>query len=171
MDAQPILALLARTFADHKLEVILIGNMGAALHGAPVSTVDVDFLFHRTPQSMRKLKTVTIALGGQLMQPYYPLSGLYRLHRESDGLQVDFMTRIDGIRSFESLRSRARPISIGGATLLVADLKDIVQSKKATGRPKDLAELATLEATLHEIETAAGTPPDRSPKGKRKSAG
>jgi hypothetical protein len=168
MDAQPILALLARTFADHKLEVILIGKPGAALHGAPVSTVDVDFLFHRTPQSMRKLKTVTIALGGQLMQPYYPLSGL---HRESDGLQVDFMTRIDGIRSFESLRSRARPISIGGATLLVADLKDIVQSKKATGRPKDLAELATLEATLHEIETAAGTPPDRSPKGKRKSAG
>ncbi|MBL8295321.1 MAG: hypothetical protein JNN08_25980 [Bryobacterales bacterium] len=71
MDAQPILALLARTFADHKPEVILIGNIGAALHGEPVSTVDVDLLFRRTPHSMRKLKAVTIALGGQLMQPYY----------------------------------------------------------------------------------------------------
>lgn len=171
MDAQPILAQLARTFSEHNFEVILIGNMGAAVHGAPVSTVDVDFLFRRTPQAMRKLKAITIALGGQLMQPYYPLSGLYRLHRESDGLQVDFMTRMDGIRSFESLRSRARPISIGGVSLLVADLKDIVLSKKATGRPKDLAELATLEATLHEIETPAGTPPNRSSKGKRKSTG
>lgn len=59
-------------------------------------------------------------------------------------------------------RSRARPVSIGGAPLLVADLKDIVRSKKATGPAQGPRELATLEATLHENRNGSRDPA-RSP--------
>jgi len=42
-----------------------------------------------------------------IFEPHYPVSGLFRLIRDDDGLQVDFMTRIHGVRSFNSLRARA----------------------------------------------------------------
>jgi hypothetical protein len=42
-----------------------------------------------------------------LLRPYYPVSGLFRIERDEDSLHVDFMSRIDGVRSLAALRSRA----------------------------------------------------------------
>jgi predicted nucleotidyltransferase len=163
MDARPVLSLLARVLADHGLEAILIGNAAAALQGAPVTTVDVDFLFRKTPRNMAKLKAVAKALGATLLRPYYPASDLYRLERDEDGLQVDFMGTIHGVRSFESLRSRALRWELEGVPLWVADLKDIVRSKRAAGRPRDRAVLEILERTLHEKEAAKPKAKTRGP--------
>ncbi len=149
MDARPILSVLARALAASRLEAILIGNAAAALQGAPVTTVDVDFLFRKTPRNLAKLKSVAKALGAVVMRPFYPVSGMYRLVRDDDGLQVDFMTTIHGVRSFESLRSRASRLEFDGHGLLVADLADVVRSKRAAGRPRDRAVLEVLEKTLH----------------------
>ncbi|MGH8248928.1 MAG: hypothetical protein ACREUU_21175, partial [Gammaproteobacteria bacterium] len=70
-----------------------------------MTTLDVDFLFRKTPRNLTKLKSVAKALGAVVMRPYYPASDLYRISRDDDGLQVDFMARIHGVRSFESLGS------------------------------------------------------------------
>jgi len=107
MDAQPELALLARAINEAGLEAILIGNMAAALHGAPVATIDIDLYFRKTPRNLAKLKRVATALEAVILRPYYPVSALFRLQRERDGLQIDFMGRIDGVRSYEDLRDRA----------------------------------------------------------------
>jgi predicted nucleotidyltransferase len=163
MEARPVLSLLARVLADHGLEAILIGNAAAALQGAPVTTVDVDFLFRRTTRNVTKLKAVAKTLGATLMRPYYPASDLFRLERDEDGLQVDFMGTIHGVRSFESLRSRAFRWEIAGVALWVADLADVVRSKRAAGRPRDRAVLDILERTLHEREAAKPKAKTRSP--------
>jgi hypothetical protein len=39
-----------------RLEAILIGNAAAAIQGAPVTTVDFDFMFRATPANLAKLK-------------------------------------------------------------------------------------------------------------------
>ena len=78
------------------------------------------------------------------------LSGLLRISRDDDGLQLDFMGEIDGIRSFEGLRKRALKVPLGDARILVAALADIIKSKKAAGRPRDLAVLPVLEKVLEE---------------------
>ena len=79
MDAQPELALLASALNQHGLEAILIGNMAAALHGAPVSTIDIDLFFLQTSRNMQKLKRVATALEAVILRPYYPVSALFRL--------------------------------------------------------------------------------------------
>jgi hypothetical protein len=56
----------------HGLEAILIGNAGAAIHGAPVTTIDFDFMFRDTPDNMRKLKAVAKELKAVILRPYYP---------------------------------------------------------------------------------------------------
>ncbi|NOT25079.1 MAG: hypothetical protein HOP16_03150 [Acidobacteria bacterium] len=134
--------------ATVKLEAVLIGNAAAALQGAPVTTVDFDFLFRKTPRNMVKLKALAKTLRAMVLRPYYPASDLYRLVREDDGLQVDFMGTIHGVRSFAGLRDRSSTVDVGGATVRVASLIDVVRSKRAARRPRDLAVLDLLEKSL-----------------------
>jgi hypothetical protein len=145
VDAEPLLAEVVRQLNAAHLEAVLIGNAAAALQGAPVTTVDFDFMFRKTPRNLVKMKAVARALGAIILRPYYPVSDLYRMTRD-DGLQVDLMGTIHGIRSFAGLRDRATRLELGGAVLLVASLDDIIRSKRAARRPRDLAVLDTLEA-------------------------
>jgi len=155
MDATPWLRQVAQALAEVELEAVLIGNAAAALQGAPLTTVDFDFFFRRTPRNVRKLKELAGRLGAVLWQPYYPISGLFRMTRDDDSLQLDFMSVIHGAKSFEGVRRRADWIEVGGAKLLVASLADVVRSKEAASRPRDLAVLDILKKTLDETEGAS----------------
>src|SRR5213594_755198 len=153
MDARPLLARIARLLEEHGLEAVLIGNAAAALQGAPVTTIDLDFMFRKTPANLRKLRALAMALDAVILRPYYPASDLYRVVRDDDGLQIDFMATVHGVRSLASLRSRAKDVHFGQARLLVASLSDIIKSKRAAGRPRDLAVLQILETAQHEEKT------------------
>ena len=128
----------------------MVGNAAAALHGAPVTTLDIDFMFRKTPTNMRKLKEFAKELDAQILKPYYPVSSLYRVINEDTGMQIDFMSILHGIKSFENLRSDAVEVEFEGYTLKVASLKKIIRSKKKLGRPRDLAVIEILEKTLDE---------------------
>jgi hypothetical protein len=147
MDAAPLLIRVAQLLNQNKLDTILIGNAAAALQGAPVTTVDIDFLFRQTPANLKKLNALARSLDAYILRSYYPVSGLYRIARDEDGLQLDFMTVIDGIRSFEGLRKRSKIIRIDDTELTVTALPDIIKSKRAAGRARDLAVLDVLEKT------------------------
>jgi predicted nucleotidyltransferase len=155
VDAAPLLAQIAHHLQRLHFDVVLIGNAAAALQGAPVTTVDFDFMFRKTPVSLRKLKALAKALGATVLRPYYPASDLFRVVRDDDGLQLDFMADVHGVRSLAGLRARATPVDLGGSTLLVASLADIIKSKRAARRPRDLAVLDVLERTHDEKKRAA----------------
>ncbi len=106
---------------------------------------------------MQKLKLVAAALEAVILRPYYPVSALFRVHRESDGLQINFMGQIDGVNSYEGVRDRADSYDIAGQKLLAACLDDIIRSKRAAGRSKDLAVIDTLEKTRDEEANARET--------------
>ena len=148
-NAHPVLVRVAKAMQHHKLEAVLIGN-AAALQGASVTTIDIDFFFRRTPANVRKLKAIADELEAVVMRPYYPASAFWRIVRDRDGLQLDFMETIHGFCSFEGVRRRATEAQIGGARILVADLADIIRSKRAAARPQDLAVLPILEEVLEE---------------------
>jgi hypothetical protein len=162
MDAAPLLAEVGRHLNAIRLEAVLIGNAAAALQGAPVTTIDFDFLFRKTPRNLAKLKKLADRLQATVLRPYYPASDLYRVVRDADGLQLDFMGHIHGIRSVEGVRGRASLIEVGGETICVASLEDIIRSKRAARRPSDLAVLPILEKSLEEAARAS-RPPRRPP--------
>ena len=107
MYAVPYLATLMHAIRQERLEVVLIGNAAAAMHGAPVTTLDFDFMFRQTPVNMAKMKRVAVSLDAMILRPFYPVSKLYRMVNDSTGLQANFMPVIHGVRSFASLKSRA----------------------------------------------------------------
>ena len=152
MNGSSLLVRVADALTACRLEAVLIGNAAAALQGAPVTTVDVDFMFRKTPANMTKLKAFARDLNAVILRPYYPASSLFRVVNDDQGLQVDFMEAIHGVRSFASLRARAQALNVEGRELWVASLRDIIASKKAAKRPRDLAVLDLLETTLREKE-------------------
>ena len=158
MNAEPLLTRVARALAQAGLEAVLIGNAAAALHGAPVTTVDFDFMFRRTPANLARLEAFARELRATILRPHYPVSDLFRVVSDDLGRQVNFLGTIHGVSSFESLRSRAVDFPLHGATLSVAALADIVKSKREAGRPKDHAVLSSLEATLDEPRTPTSRP-------------
>jgi hypothetical protein len=107
-------------------------------------------MFQKTPGNLKKLKALARDLGATVLKPFYPVSDLYRVSRDADGMQLDFMARIDGIRSYRGLRSRSVPVRFGAHAVRVASLEDIIRSKSAADRPQDRAVIPVLEATLRE---------------------
>jgi hypothetical protein len=102
------------------------------------------------------MKVVARALQATILRPYYPVSELYRIVRDEDGLQVDLMATVHGLRSFAGVRDRATRMEFRGAPLLVATLDDIIKSKRAAGRPRDRAVMEILEASREKATQPSG---------------
>jgi hypothetical protein len=79
------------------------------------------------------------------------------------------MGHIDGVPSYESVRGRAEVYEIGGQKLLAASLDDIIRSKRAAGRGKDLAVIDILEKTRDE-EAIANEPEKRVVSNKKRGS-
>jgi len=152
MNAELLLNKIAAAFHKVKLDAVMIGNAAAALHGAPVTTLDIDFMIRKTASNLKKLKKLADELEANILKPFYPISSLYRIMNENMGIQLDFMTIIHGINSFESLSADAVQAEFGGYILKVASLEKIIRSKKALNRAKDRAVLELLEKTLYETK-------------------
>jgi len=158
MNAATLLGYVSSLLNKHRVETILIGNAAAALDGAPVTTDDLDFLFRPTPKNIGKLEEIVREVGSSLTQPHYPLSHLYRFVEPQSGVQIDLMGTVYGVRSFESLRSRATRTTIDGHPVTVASLGDVIAMKRAANRKKDLAVLPVLEETFRAAEVEKKRP-------------
>jgi hypothetical protein len=136
------------------LEAIVVGNTASILNDAPVLTQDVDLLIRDTQRNRRKLNLLVAALGGTLI----PIADKTR---RILGTRVPIDILFDKISgaggSFAAVLSRSHQEVVGNDILTVASLADIIKSKRAAGRPKDLAVLPILETTL-KIRRAKGLP-------------
>ena len=143
---EAFLEQVASALAEVRLEAIVVGNAGGALHNAPVLTRDVDLLIRDTLVNRRKLDRFAQAMGGAKPVPLTEFSRVLRIYAATP---IDILfDEISGGLKFEALRSRSRRIRVGRLFLTVASLRDIIKSKEAAGRPKDIAALEILRSTL-----------------------
>jgi len=143
---ESFLAELFDALSEAGLETIIIGNSAAALQGVPIMTQDVDLMVRKHPQLARKLKMFAAKFGVSLTKPYAPTSEMIRAIGRP--IQIDFILKLSSGQSFSSLRSHAIKTKIGRRSVLVADLKDVIKAKEATGRSKDKATLPILKQAL-----------------------
>jgi hypothetical protein len=61
---------------------------------------------------------------------------------------IDIVTKADGLRSFDAEYANAREVVLSGVRVKVLPIERVIVSKRAAGRPKDLAALPALEATV-----------------------
>ncbi len=148
---------LLAALREVKLEAIIIGNTACILQGAPVLTQDVDLLVRNTPANLRKLERLAERLGAARPTELSELTFAKRILGAAVPIDVLLGKMAGGLR-FETVRSRSVRISTGREVATVAALADVIRSKRAAGRRKDLAVLPLLEDTL-KVTTALGAKP------------
>ncbi len=144
---EEFLDLLLASLRQVRLEAVLIGNVAASLQGAPVLTQDTDLLVRDTPLNRKKISALAKALGGCAPELVSELSTTHRIIGARVPVDILF-DQMSGGLDFESVRSRSVKAKVGRETATVAALEDIIRSKEAAGRPKDLAQLPILRDTL-----------------------
>src|SRR4051794_23896948 len=135
----PLGAFLA-ALREQKIRCILIGAMAAIEQGAPLSTIDYDFWVHLGERQYVKILNVIQRLGGTIRA-----RTVYEL---SDGTQVNVIFKPDGLRNFTTEYRNSRRRELDGQPVRILPLRQVIASKAAAGREKDLAVIPVLRRTL-----------------------
>jgi hypothetical protein len=72
------------------------------------------------------------------------LAGMTMLNLRTVFGDLDITFNPSGTEGFDDIARSAEPRTVGGVVVNVASLADIIRSKEAAGRPKDLAALPEL---------------------------
>ena len=147
---------IARAFNKAGVEYLFLGKSGAILLGFPGTTQDVDIFPARTPENGRRiaaaLRKLGFEIGAQLEREI--VAGKDFVQIKTGPFDVDLVFAPDGIESFGTAKSRGITTGI----FHVANLRDIIASKRASGRQKDVIELPLLESFRAEYEKRTATP-------------
>lgn len=149
------LEVILRALQD--VEFILVGGVAAAVHGAPIVTQDVDILYRIEPSNLSRLEAALDVLGAVARgDPRHLRFNLTHLQTKGHKLAMtkagplDVLGSINEGLTFEDLIHHSEPMSFDGIRIQVLQLAKLVELKRRLGRPKDLAALPILEATLRE---------------------
>lgn len=134
-----------RALEELGVRYLVIGMGAAVLQGADVGTKDIDVWF--ADRDDRRIHDAASRAGGVWIPDHFgmmpPMIGGDEL---GDRLDVVFGPR--GLDDFATEHARALSVEVDGIVLRVLPLDRVIASKRAAGRPKDLAALPALEAAL-----------------------
>jgi len=135
---------LATAFSAAGVDYLFIGKSGAILLGYPDSTQDVDIFLPHSRENAERVLQALRTLGFELdpALTVSVLSGSEIILMKGGPFALDLIHSPDGIESFEAAKSRA---VLEDGRFPVASLDDIIASKRATGRERDVSDVRRLE--------------------------
>jgi len=161
---------MLRALLEHQVDFVVIGGLAATTHGSTLVTFDVDVTPRRTRDNLARLSEALTELGARIrddaggpgLRFNHDAASLadaqmWNLTTDVGDLDLSFVPA--GTRGFDDLVRDAVRVDIGGVTLLVASLADVIRSKEAAGREKDRAALPLLRKLLAEVTRLAPAPP------------
>jgi hypothetical protein len=147
---------IARAFNDESVEYLFLGKSGAILLGYPGTTQDVDIFPARSPENGRRIVSALRKIGFELSSKVEQeiVAGKDFVQIKTGPFDLDLVFAPDGIKNFAEAQSRA----VTEGIFKVANLRDIIASKRASGRQKDMIELPLLESFRSVYEKRNPTP-------------
>lgn len=158
--ASPGFAEILRLLAGNEVEFIVVGMTAGILQGVPVSTLDLDIVHRRSVENIARLLRVLGSLRAVYRHDARRLSPNeshlvgpgHQLLTTSHG-DLDCLGAIDCGRSYEDLLPQTTEMRLAdGRAIRVLSLPALIDMKQRLGRPKDLAVLPFLRATLDELK-------------------
>lgn len=150
---------LLRALAAEEVQFVLIGAMGARLHGFPRMTADADITPASDPENLERLARALRALDAKVYTdavpeglpfdvsaPMLARAPLWNLTTDAGRLDIVFTPA--GTDGFDDLAPRAVRFEVYGHELLVARLEDILRSKLAADRPQDRQDAIVIRKML-----------------------
>jgi hypothetical protein len=141
---------VARAFNAAGVDYMFLGKSAAILLGFPGTTQDVDIYPARSEENGRRMVTALLSLGFVLEQSTRDdiLRGRDFVQLKNGPFDLDLVFAPDGIENYAVAKARC----VHEGIFPVANLRDIIASKRATGRKKDKLDLELLELFAAEYE-------------------
>ena len=131
---------------SNDVEYVVMGGHAVGFHGYPRYTGDIDLWIRPSESNALRFVEVLKRFGFQdaeavkdvLSQPGRMLQLGVPPNR------IDVLTSVSGVQ-FETAWEDSLPGELDGLPVLFPSLESLLQNKKASGRPKDLADVDQLE--------------------------
>ena len=129
----------------HNVRYLVVGGYAVAFHGHPRYTKDIDIWLERTSENAARLLAALDAFGfGSLglkgedfLQPGYTIQLGYPPNR------IDLLTSLSEL-DFSTCYDAKIEDEIEGMLMYFIDIEHLKVSKRASGRPQDLADIDNL---------------------------
>jgi hypothetical protein len=149
-------AALVQALVQGGVDFVIVGGVAVILQAMPRFTKDLDICYSTEQDNLDALGSVLVALGARLRGipekvPFVPDG---RTLRQTQIMclttpigDIDLLVKPDGAPSYNTLRRRADVMELSGQSVRIASVEDMLAMKRAAGRPQDLVDLESLEAT------------------------
>lgn len=146
-----------------EVRFIIIGGVAATIHGASRLTQDIDVVYDRSPDNVRRLAEALAPLSPYLRGAPSGLPFRFDPATISRGLNftlrtdlgdIDLFGEIPGGGAFKDLEGHTIDVTIFGMRCRSLDLATLIKVKRAAGRPRDLDAVAELERIQEEQENS-----------------
>ena len=130
---------------SNEVRYVVIGGIAAVLYGVPRATLDLDLLIEATAENAARLlksfeeaglSTVSLTTAKDLMD--------HEIVVFEDWVRIDVQTRTPGIQFDQAWKNR-EVMEYQGQKFYVVSRKDLIASKRASGRDVDLEDVRLLE--------------------------
>jgi len=134
-------------FVGEEAEFLVVGAYALSVHGVPRATGDLDCWIHRTRENATRVLQALRQFGAPTDD--LTISDLLTadlvLQIGVEPNRIDILTSIDGVEFDDAWRERLIA-QIEGLPVPILGRQHLLANKRAVGRPRDLADVAMLEA-------------------------
>lgn len=134
---------------DFDVEYVIVGSEAVAFHGVPRYSVDFDTFVRATAANLFRVQAALERFGmpdlaAKIDPETWARSGA-TLRLGEPPAQIDILLQLSGI-DYRAVAAGALPSRYGDTPVKFIALDDLIQNKRAAGRPKDLADVTALES-------------------------
>ena len=138
-----------------EVEFLVVGGAAAVLHGAGVTTVDLDVVPRRTEGNARRLLAALEAEGAHIIEPMRrrltprldDFLGRGQLNLSTELGPIDVLCVLHDGRGYDELLGHSTLLE-GDVPVRILDLPTLIEVKSSTGRAKDRLTVPILLALL-----------------------
>ncbi|MEO8087986.1 MAG: nucleotidyltransferase [Bacteroidota bacterium] len=130
------------------VEYLVIGGYAVVLHGYSRNTGDLDFWVNKTAINYQKLKLAFAKFG---MPVFDMTENNFLINPTLDvftfgkpPVSIDILTKVKGLE-YDKCSAKAVEMKVDGLKVRVIDFRDLINSKRESGRSKDLDDLENLQ--------------------------
>jgi hypothetical protein len=139
-------AEMLSALSDAGAEFLVVGAHALAAHSEPRATGDLDVWINPTPQNAARVISALRIFGAPLLdlseQDLVEPGTVFQIGVVPS--RIDILTGISGV-AFDDAWKHRLTLEIEGVTVPVLGRAEFIANKRATGRPKDLADIDGLE--------------------------
>jgi predicted nucleotidyltransferase len=132
---------------SRRVDYLVIGGVAAIAYGVPRLTLDLDLLIRPTRDNAVSLLASFLDTGlgtAALITADELLANEITVFK--DRVRIDVQTRTPGL-DFDAAWSRRNTVELEGCPVHLVSCEDLIASKKASGRRRDLDDVRLLEGT------------------------